>query len=311
MAFLVEDLIESVKDRSFAPISQSTFQDADILRILNEELSLKLVADLLTVREDFFLALYERAIVADKDHYLIPPKAIGGKINALFIVDSNDNRAILERWDVVRSSEYNGSRGGPEKFYFEADEVVIMPKPSAAGDTLLFSYPREPNELVLTSSCAKITSVSSNSTHTTFTVDTDLTGSLSVGDDVDFLRGVSPFTLWAEEKEITAITSTTIQVLKSDVVDVDGTVEPGANDYICPTGYANIAMIPKQFHPVLAQMGAVRVLAALGDQGKWQSAKAELEQMRTEALKLVRQRADGTPEVMNGNSPLLSIFRGF
>jgi hypothetical protein len=110
---------------------------------------------------------------------------------------------------------------------------------------------------------------------------------------------------------ITAITSTTIEVLKASVVDVDGSVEPVANDYICPAGQSNIAMVPKEFHPVLAQMGAVRMLASLGDNAKWQSAKAELEQMRTEALKLVRQRADGTPELMSSVSPLMRAFRGF
>lgn len=310
MAFLTEDLVESVKQRSFIPVSQSTFTDAQIIALLNEELRLNLVSDILGAREDFFLTTKSTSIIADKDHYLIPNLCIGNNLKAVFLTDADGNRKMLERRDVDRSDEYNGAGGEPEKFYFEGDEIVTMPKPSVATGSLLFSYFRKPNQLIATSSCAKITAVVSAAGTSTFTVDTDLTASLSVGDEVDFLRGRNPHTLWSEEVAITAITTTTIAVATADIIDVDSSVEPGVNDYICPTGFANVVMVPEEFVPVLAQMGACRALSSLGDLNKWQAAKLELKEMRDGALKLIRQRVESSPELHSRRNSLTDSFGG-
>lgn len=310
MSFLVEDLIESVKDRSFVPISQSTFDDAGILRVLDEELKLKLVADLIKVREDFFLYRKTVPIVANKQTYFIPTRAIGNAIKALFFVDSSGTRPLTKK-DIDQLGDYAGETGDPQHFYFEGDQVGLFPYPGASGASLLFSYPRKPSQLALTTSCAKITAVSSLAGATTFTVDTDLTADLIAGDLVDFNKGTSPFGLWADEVSITAITATTIEVPTTSVDDTDGSVVPARGDYICPAGYSNIAQVPEEFLPVLAQMGAVRLLGSIGAMSKWQAAKAELKEMRDEALKLVKNRAESAPDKVYKKSPLLNAFRRY
>lgn len=311
MAYLIEDLITSVKDRSFVPISQTTFQDADILRILNEELSLKLTADLVRAREDFFLARKTYAIQASEDRYLVPKRSIGNTVKGVFYVDTAGNTSYpLPRIDVDRIAEFSPSGGNPERFYFEGDELVVLPKPLTAIGSLMVSFARKPNTLVLTSSVTKITATSTSGTDAVFTVDTDLTSTVSVGSQVDFLRAESPFCLWASEISVSAVTSTSITVALSSVADVDGsTIEPGVGDYISLTGEANIPMIPIEFHPILAEMACVRMLRSMGDLKKWQASKAELEQMRQEALGLIRQRAESAPDKASGFNPLVNAFR--
>jgi hypothetical protein len=165
----------------------------------------------------------------------------------------------------------------------------------------VFSYFRKPNQLIATASCAKITSISSVGGTTTFTVNTDLTADLSVGSNIDILSASSPYLLWSADIDITAITASTIAVATSDVSNAASTVEPQVGDYICPTGYSNIAQIPDELVPVLAQMGAVRMIAGLGDLNKWQAAKAELKEMREEAIKLIKTRAEGSPKRVGSN----------
>lgn len=309
MSFLIEDIIESVKDRTFAPISQSTWEDADILRVLNEEFKLKLTADIIDAREDFYLWRKTTPCIQNKSLYLLPTRAIGNAIKALFYVDSSGNQIPLTRKDVDELGDFSNTTGTPLHFYFEGDQVGLLPVPADSSGSLLFSYPRKANELVLTTSCAKITGVSTLSGTTTFTIDTDLTASLIVGSAVDFLRGASPFLLWADNIAITAITATTIAVASTGVDDVDGSIEPSSGDYICPNGYANIPMVAEEFHPVLAQMGAVRVLAGMGMTDKWQTAKGELQELRKEALKLIRNRAESAPDTITRKSPILRAFR--
>jgi len=311
MSFLAEDLIESVKDRSFAPISQNTFQDADILRILNEELALRLVAKIQKTREDFFITRKTVSLIANKDHYLLPSRTVGNALKALFLVDSVGNKRLLKRRDIDRIDEYSTTPGDSEEFYFEGDEIALMHAPASNTDSLLFIYPRRPNKIILTESCAKITAVNTVGATTTFTVDTDLTASLSTSSEVDFVRNESPFTIWSEEVVISAIDATTIAVPTASVSDVDGSIEPGVNDYICPTGYSNIAMIPEEFHPVLAEMAACRMLRSMGDLNKWQAGMAVLKEMEADALSLIKNRAESSPERPSRKRGLLRTFRSY
>ena len=301
MAFFAEDLLTSAKLRSFAPISQTTFQDSELRSIANEEMLLKLVSDILSVKEEFFLTTKVTAITGSIDHYPVPKMAIGNTINQLRLRDSANTEVELKRISASEADQYAGVTGVPEAYYFEGDEVVLCPKPSESTNSIVFSYFRKPNKIIDTASCAKITAVSSSGGSTTFTVDTDLTASLSAGDKVDFLSGSSPYLLWADEVSITSITSTTVVVATSSVSDAVSTVEPQVNDYICPTGYANIAQIPDELYPVLCQMVAVRMLAGLGDINKWNAAKAELAEMRKESLKVIKTRAESQPKRVRGN----------
>jgi hypothetical protein len=203
---------------------------------------------------------------------------------------------------------YSGQTGKPEKFLIEGDEVVLLPTPSESG-TARFRYYWKPNLLIATESCAKITAISSAGGTTTIDVDTDLTASLSTGSEVDFLSAQSPYMLWAFEVALTAISSTQMQMATADIDNAAGTVEPQVGDYICPTGYANIPMLPYEFHPVLAQMIAVRQLAGIGDLNKWNAAKAELKEMRIEAMNFIKNRVETSPRVLAGQG-LVGAFRG-
>jgi hypothetical protein len=307
--FLLEDLIESIKDRSFAPTSQTTFSDEKITTLANDEL-LRVMAAIIAKREDFFLATHSQALVAGQASYLIPKSAAGNALHALFLVDAGGNRTELQRRDISRKADYAPTNGDTDKFYFQGDEIVLMRAPATSSGTLECVYNRRPNRLIATSSCAKITSVTSPSTDAVFAVNTDLTGSLSVGSKVDFLRSTSPYQLWAEEIEITAIDASSISVALEDVQDISGNVEPGALDYICPTGYANIPMLPIEFHSVLAERVAARQLRALRDLQKWQASVAEARAMQDEAMALIKNRAASAPERPSKKRGLLFQFRG-
>lgn len=299
MSYLVEDLLEAAKKRSFAPISQTTFQDDGLIEIANDELLLELVSDIMQVREDFFLAQRDVSLIANVDHYGLPDRSVGNALKALFFKDVAGNlSAPLARIDVDRSDVYSNVSGDPSKFYFEGDEVVILPRPSLSVGYLTQSYYERPNRLIATSSCAKITVVTAGVSSVTFTVDTDLSASLAVGDDVDFLSAKSPFRLWAKDIEIEAITATTIQVALSDVINPASTVEPQVGDYICPAGFSNIPMIPVEYHMVLAQMVACSMLHSLGQVEKLQAAEARLQRMRQKAGLLIKNRAESSPEFL-------------
>lgn len=308
MSFLSEDLITSIKNRSFVPVSQDTFTEDDILLIASEEMKLGIVADIMKTRQDFFLTSKQTTVTAGIDRYGVPAGAIGNALKNLFLLDSAGGRKKLSLLDIDNSPAFNGSSGEPQYYYFEGDEVILLPSPST-GYSLEFMYFRSPSQLALTETCAKITVVSTVAGVTTLTVDTDLTADLSIGDEVDFLSAKSPFLLWADEVTIVAISSTQIQVASTDIDDAGGTVQPQVGDYICPTGTANIPMIPPEWHPVLAQSTAVRLLMGLGDNDKFQLATQRLDRERAAALTLIKNRVESSPERITQRNGILTAFR--
>lgn len=310
MSYLLENLIDGAKLRSLAPISQNTFTEDDLTNIANDELLLEVVADLLSVREDFFLTTKEISLRAGVSHYGIPKRAVGNSLKAVFYKNAANDETRLERGDVQDKDLWAGQTGEPEMFYLEGDEIVLVPTPASATGSLVISYFAKPNRLIATASCAKITNISSAGGTTTFTVDTDLSASLTTGDDVDILSAKSPFLLWADEIAITAITSTTIAVATSDVSAADSVVEPQVGDYICPTGYANIPMLPEEFHPYLAQKISNRLIAALGQLDKLQMGEAQAARLRDRALSLVKNRVESAPEILSTRSNLSRFFQG-
>ncbi len=306
MFYLTEDLTAAITLRTLAPASQTTFLNSDLIQIANDEMQLKLVSDIQTIREDFFLASSDQSMVGAQSKYYMPSRAIGNALRSVCFVDSQGNEsAPLNRVGVDRAYLYGNGNSQPAAFYVQSDQIVLLPKPTSTSGTIRQYFYQRPNQLVATSSCAKITLVTDFGNGTVaFDVDTDLTASLAVGDMVDFLRRVSPFMLSAYDVAITFISASEIQVATTGVVDVNASILPAVNDYICPAQQANIPQVPQEFHPVIAQMGACRILAALGDLNKLQAAKAELTEVRHEAMKLIKNRVDSAPEKVDTRGSL-------
>jgi len=306
MRMLIEDLVESIKRRSFAVISEKAFTDNDIIALCNEEMQISLVPDLISVRENLFMRYKDVSLVANVPYYAIPERATGNSLKDLFTIDATG--ALQSDLNPTSITDRVGQGGTPDSFYLFGDEIALVPYPDQAGDSLRFFYFERPSELIATTSCSKISLISSLAGTTTFTVDTNLTGSISVGDKVDFLSGKSPFFLWAPDVSVTAITSSTIAVATTSVDSEAGSVEPIAGDYICPAQKANIPMIPQEFHPILSQMVVCRMLEALGHLDKMGAAKVTLAEMKINALKLIANRVESKVAKVNNKDSFMSLI---
>lgn len=310
MSYFTEDLIASIKNRSLAPISQATFTESDLLALASEELRTKLVSDLIKIREDFLQTHKIVPLEAGIAYYAIPERAVGDALKSVSYVEpSGQVRPPLPRGDSTDEGYYSITGGMPTRFYLEGDEVVLIPKPLNSAGSLKMVYPMRPSKLIATSGCAKITAVSYNSTTASFTVNTDLTASLSVGDKIDFVSAKSPFKCWAIDAVITQITDTLIECAVSSVVDANGSVQPETDDYICPAGFSNIPQIPIEMHSVLAQMTVVKLMESLGDRAKMEAAKVELREMRSEVGLVTKNRVESTPQRANRRTSIRKFFR--
>jgi hypothetical protein len=297
MRLLSEDIITSARTRGLIPTSQNTFETDDFLQLLNEEAQLKLTPAIMKAREGYFLRSKRVALTAGKSYYPTPERAVGNALVDIWIVDSSGNRTrTVPRTSAHLIQPQSQASDGVQEVMLVGDELLVFPTPATSSGYIEYWYHSRPNQIVATTDCAKITSISSDSTHTTFTVNTDLTADLAVGSYIDIVSGKSPFLLWSEDVAITAITSTTIQVLKSAVVDEASSVEPVVNDYICPARQTNIPMYPEDLHPILPQLLAAACLRSLGHLDKAKMMEEESEKQIQNALALITNRIESEVE---------------
>lgn len=311
MFYFTEDLVSAVKLSGFIPTGQTTFLDPDdFIFLANEELFTKLVPHIVKVRQDFF-AKHDTVALRDRiNHYVIPERAVANTLIDLFYLpstsDLSDKRPIA-KINIHDQQLFQGNTNAEvNKFWIEGDEIITVPTPNNPTGNLMYYYLRKPSKLTSTSNCAKITGISTLAGTTTFTVNTDLTSSLSVGDLIDFVAGKSPFLCRYTDVAITAITSTTIAVASTDVSDESGAVDVVTNSYICPAQQTNIPQVPDVFHPILSEMVVCRCLRALGDLEKLNVAKAELVEKLRDAWGLIQNRIESEVDVVYDQNSLLN-----
>jgi len=296
LRFLTEDLVDSVKRRSLVPVSQTTFQDSDIIALANEEMGITIVPDIQAVREDLFLASKDVTVVGGTTDYKLPERAIGSALKSLLYGTNSDSLWELPKIHLTRTMDSITS-GQPDSFFLKGDSVSLSPTPSGSGLLQMWYYMR-PSEIVPTSETSLITAVSNDGTNVTLTVGTDLTGILSTTLDADIYNAKSPAVIKAIDVSIGSITSSTIVVPTVDVL-IDGVLQVEVGDSIALAKTANTLFVPVEFHPVLAQAVSCRLLEALGDLNKLQSGIGKLGEMRSQALKLIANRVETAVEFFN------------
>lgn len=155
-----DDIIDAVKRKIMFPISQSTFDEDDILAFANEEMASSQVPSILQFHEEYFVTSKTVALVANKSRYPIPDRAIGLRLRDLFFIDSAGNLFEMTRILPGEEDAYqNGSDSGtpPYQYKIEGNDVVVVPEIGGSPTgSLIFSYYIRPNQLVRDSRAAII-----------------------------------------------------------------------------------------------------------------------------------------------------------
>jgi hypothetical protein len=297
--YTTDDLIDEIKRLSFVPNVNSGLQDVDYIAILNDELVLRLTNEIMKVRQNFFLKKTTQTMSALVPNYALPRRAIGNVLKTIYMFYPPNQRSEVKYRDIdiLEGQDLIVGTGEPLHFFMYGDDYMLVPTPSSSGTLELWFF-QALSKLVAVSSCAQVTGVSTVGGTTTFTVDTDLTASLSTGDTIDFQSLNSPFKLTAQDVAITSISSTQIAVAATDVQNEAGTVKPQVDDYICPAFESCIPQVPREFHAVLAQMAVLTILQPLSHTEKYALAKDRLKEMKDAAFNLIANRVESQPEIL-------------
>jgi hypothetical protein len=316
MSFLTEDLISAAKLSEFFPTGQGTFTDPDdFITFANQEMWMKLVPWFARTKQDFFKKRKYTTLQAGLNHYAIPERALMNSFKDLWYVPDTTQpwrKSPIPKIQEHDEDTYDTQSGSPAVFDLEDNEVIIIPTPGSGAGSILFTYYERPNAIVATSSCAKITAVSSVGGTTTLNVNTDLTASLSTGSLIDLLCAKSPYRLWAKDVALASISSTQMTMTTTSVSDgaTSPNVLPAVGDYVCPAQTTCIPLIPLETHVILAEMICARVLKALGLTPKMQACNANISDMLKNLLATIENRVDAEVDTIYDRNGLMSAIGG-
>lgn len=289
-------LIESIKRRASIPENQATYTSEDLLEFANEELQLGVVPGIMSVHEDHLLYEDEVLLEANRSDYEIPSRALGNKLRDLQMRQGEDQLSELTRIGIgERFSERDITTStNLRKFYVKGNKVVLTPPVTGTpSGSLVFVYYIRPSALVLSNRIGIVQGIVDNGDGTSKIVLDSLPEIFNTSTTYDTYKADSPSSILKKDIKPTAIDSIGKSVTFNNE---DIAKELKAGDHLSLSCEANIAQIPSELHPMLAQMVACRVLESMGDTQGLQNALIKLQQMEKAAGMLIDNRIDDAPQ---------------
>lgn len=274
------ELINALKIKGSFPTSDDLFSNDDFLVLFNMQMKVEILPIMLKLNEEYFLQ-YKDFTISQGAKYRIPSRAIGTNIRDLKKVDSSGNYIDINRlFEEDRSSGKSG-------FYMNRNSVELTN--DFISDTLRMTYFARPNKLVLTTSCAQITSID---TVLNTVVVSSAPATMSTGVLVDFIQNNNPFDLLSFDQSLVSVSGTTLEVAA-----LPSGLEVG--DWVCIANESPVPLVPEELHPVLVQSALVTTLSSKKDKALEYENKKLMEQIEAVLTML-------DPRVQNNSTKMRS-----
>lgn len=292
--FTTTGLLASLKRRGMLPSTTETLSTTDFLAIATEELQTYVLKVLLAVREEYAVATYDLAITSGTSTYVLPSRAVGGKLRNACLLDSNGLvSSPLNRLEPERVIQ-NSSSGDVAGYYLQGDDIIFVPTPAASA-TVRLTYFRRPSALIATTGAGVVTSI--NTGTKVVTASGGYPATFLTTATFDLVRAQPPFKVMGQDLAITNATGTTLTFT--------ATLPTGlaVGDYVCLAGESPVPQIPVELHPLLSQRVVYKCLEALGDD-KSVLAEQAADKMRMDLLTFLTPRVEGASRpIVNYNGP--------
>lgn len=290
--YSTDALLPTLRLLPLMPSVQALFSDSDLLTILNFELGSKIVPLMDNQSEEYGVYIEDIPYNQNVMKYAIPAtRAVAAKLRSVSFVDPNSNEIRLPRLrpeDIMSNVNATGLAINPALwgFYLQNNTIVLYLS-SVNGATSSYSalrlrYIRQPNQLVLSSACAQVSSISG-----TMVTVTNVPGTFDTSETYDFIANYPGFDSLEDDAVCTNVTG-----LVMTFSSVPATLQKG--DWICLSGQAPVVQIP--FYPgydLLLQLAAAKCLEIHGDIQGFNVAMSQAADMKAYFISVLTPRVDG------------------
>ena len=288
MRYNTKTFIDRVAVKAAIPIGQTTYTEAELLDLANQELQSTILPEILRTREDYYLTQQQISVKAGQESIPMPERAVAGKINDVQIVESNERRSIPR----ITTSEITGTQeGSPESFYFRGPYLGLNPIPSRDIE-IIVSYYSRPSALIIPEyGYTLLDIVVDSSGEPYYNVDSKVTN-LHDNEKVDFINS-------------SGLHHTLYQDIEIDYID-EGTrvylIDPPANipigSIMVPAGQSPFIQCPQELYPWLEELVVVKIHESNGDFQAMKLAQEKANLIREQILSLLSPRAETESQII-------------
>jgi hypothetical protein len=298
-----DDLVTDIERDSFAPAAQSQFTAAQKLKIADDELQESLAPILAALDAGYFLESADTALVADQAGYDFDRYAMWNKVRRVELLDANGSPREIDLVTPEQRSNYDITTNGPPRaFELSHTQIVLLPTPAVATETLRQWIYRRPGRLVPVASAAVVQSVDTGTGIVTYTASKPATFTSSSVHD--FYRGNSPF-----RRVGTAATATASGSATTHTFSLANAALITAGDYVCLRDETVFPCVPIELVPFLKDLVIRSLARSQMDQAAYQVARAEVVDRAKAAMAAgPGARAVGHPKKIS--IPLQRVFGG-
>jgi hypothetical protein len=272
--YTTADLLSDIKQEGMVPISQSTYQVTDILRLATRMLRTEIVPLLSSVREGYFIWPGTIALQSGVTDYEIPDRSVALSLDDVKLRDSSGREVsipVIPASDVhLYTGTSNRSYDSDVGFSLEWNTIKLTKDMYSRYTTLVVPYLIRPGYLVETSDAAKITVIDTvTNTVTVNSVPSDFTTSLTY----DFIKGKGGYEYRGLDYTASSIDSNAGTITFSSTLPTNLAV----NDWVAVTGESPVPQIPQEVTPILVYETLIRLLKSMGDRDGAAAAQEVLE----------------------------------
>lgn len=282
-------LLALTKQRAYMPVEGGP-SNASILRDLNAELLTFVAPLLMSIGEEFFVALDSFSTTSGTAEYDIPTDSIGYKIRdvQVYITGSGTPAWVsLAHQEPERAAQYAQTATWPSAYFIQANQIVILPTPQTAW-SMRIKYYKRPREIV-EDGYANAT-VASGPSGGNYTVTVDATD-MATG-DFDILDP-DTYAIISANLPGTRTNATTLTFAAADLdSDQIAALLASVGDTYIASGTAPVADVPPEAAVLLALRAAV-VYMQENDSPNAPRVFTEIERVKMVLAKLFAPRASG------------------
>lgn len=302
-SFLVDSLITQVQISALSPNSQSQFQSPQVLLLMNNELKLNISSLIKSVSEEYFVTSKQYTVTPGQS-YLIPTRCMGGAMRQIVLTNQQGQwiditKMALEDITVSNYMFYSlpiWTFG----YYLMNDQVNLYPQQGLnyTQYNLQINYERQPNDLILSTSCGLITAINTGTSQVTVNY---IDPSWTINTTFDIISPQPQFSSVQDDQTVTNINGfvLTFSSIPSGLA---------VGQYVCPAGQSCIPQIPYALFPLLVQRTVLKMAEGLGDAQQIQTARNSYEEMKENALKMITPRVGNELNIIVNKNKIFSSY---
>jgi len=297
--YTTTELVNRVKRRITVPTSQNFFLPENIVNYANDEMFASIINAIVSVQQEYFVTSTDSPVVSGTALYRIPARAAGGMLRDVVMVDVNGNEVNVPHLtpEVVKSPIFSHNSGPLSGMLVKDDSVELIPDETPFTTfSIRFKFMRRPNDLVISSKAAKITSVNLPGNQV---VVQSVPSLFTTGLTYDIIRGTPIFTSAGDDLVVTNIAGNTITFAALPPLTAVGS-------YVSEAGTTPIPQVPYEAHQALAALTAATMLDATGDKKNAEVIYAKGKDMLDGFLKLITPRIEGSQIKVNNRNGIFS-----